>query len=146
WRIGDLNAAIIAGRALPSELNTSFDIFGNSRELGGGTSVYVAKNPPIGTLGSEAGFRVGDRILSLTVAGKRVTDLAAMKNYLNKPIAGKEILTEVGRRAAELPREEKISLQTPVSHDPLWTFYPRQDGNWVLWTPEGNFDAPPEML
>jgi WD40 repeat protein len=150
WRINDLNALMrAAGGNRPqrlnasSELRTQFGIFDNSS---GGKSVYVVTTPPAGTPGSEAGFRQGDRILDMLVSGQPVTELNQILDHLTKPIPGKELRLTIGRRRGASAPEDRIGLITTVSHDPLWTLYPQQDGNWVLWTPEGNFDASSEMI
>jgi WD40 repeat protein len=152
WRINDLNALIrrrVAGSnenlPRPSELLTSFGIFTDHRGRQFGESVYVAADPPAGSPGAEAGLRFRDRIIKLEESGRPVTGVKNILEILQNPVPGKELRMTVGRPFGGAA-EQELGIITTVSHDPLWTLYPQRDGNWVLWTPEGNFDASPEMI
>ncbi|MGH7128962.1 MAG: PDZ domain-containing protein, partial [Planctomycetaceae bacterium] len=115
---------------------------GRSNELGvavesqaGGAPVVRSVQPH--SPGWEAGFEAGQRILAVNCGGQ---DLAKdqFARCLNECLPDCELYVTVrpaGGGAGELV------LQTPVLRDPLWTLYPRHDGYWVLWTPDGYFDA-----
>ncbi len=104
------------------------------RELGmwidaGGTVTAVISGWP----GWEAGFAPGQRLSSLKLAGLDVaaTEIVSAMQQLSP---GRELFAEVS------VGPQRRHLLTPVRHDPLWTFYPRLNGRWVLWTPQGYFD------
>ena len=36
----------------------------------------------------------------------------------------------------------QLQLRTEVTHGPIWTLYPLLDGEWVVWGPNGEYEAP----
>jgi WD40 repeat protein len=94
------------------------------------------------TPGWEAGFEVGQRVVSLLVAGREVPARDLRRAFENL-IPGEELLVTV------VAAGKQRRLLTPVSYDPLWILYPQHDGFWVMWSPDGYFDSggeAPEQL
>lgn len=96
-------------------------------------SNLTVKQVQHGSPGWEAGFTTGQRIDKVVAAGRTVS-ARQMRSQIEHPVPGEELLVTVTDANA------KFNLQTPVRRDPLWTFYPRHDGEWVMWTPDGIYD------
>ena len=101
----------------------------------------ITSNPPLGSPGWEAGFRAGQQIRNLLIGGAQ-PKLSTWVDRLARPVPGREMLATV------IFQGKQIDLYSTISHEPLWTFYPQLDGQWVLATPPGHFEVSslPESL
>lgn len=88
-----------------------------------------------GSPGFYAGFRKGVRVKRLLVHGRSITGARNIAFALEHPLPGLEYFCVVESAGRE------VSLQTPVMHDALWTYYPRLDQKWVMWTPQGFYNT-----
>jgi WD40 repeat protein len=111
-----------------SELGVSFAQMGDS--------VVVQKVVEFSP-GWEAGFAVGQKIAAVMQAGNAIARTRWLET-LRQPTPGAQLYVEAMQDGG---RQAMIS---PVALDPLWTFYPQRDGNWILWTPQGYFDSSPD--
>jgi WD40 repeat protein len=116
----------LKGIANRRELGVEFQIDARTRFL------TVVRDPRIDSPGWEAGFRARQVVRTVEEDG-RIVAPAQWKAKLENPIPGRELTVEIQHLTA--------ALKTHVSHDPLWTLYPYQDGEWLLWTPQGTFDC-----
>ncbi|MCH8064284.1 MAG: hypothetical protein IIC90_00460 [Chloroflexi bacterium] len=111
------------------------------RDLGVGVGQVagrlIVKDIKPGSPGWEAGFEQGQQIVKVLVAGRKFLTVKKMKQALDEAIPGVELAVTVKAENRE------AVLVTPVSVDPLWTYYPQYDGYWTMWTPEGYFDEKP---
>ena len=120
-----------------NELGVQFGLRRNA--AGQGPYMTVLNDPPVDSPAAEAGFKAGQQLNRIQVNGVEVPP-NSWSEYLKAPTPGKELLATIVHNG------QAKTVQSLISHDPLWTLYPMADANWILWTPEGHFDASPGAM
>ena len=94
-----------------------------------------------GTSSARAGVRVGDKILSID--GKTLTEmyeLMLVGKFEYKPGDMVPVTLKRGDRSLDY----KMTLVPGYDFiEPLLSFYVGDDGQWIIWTPRGYYDASP---
>ena len=99
-----------------------------------GQSDLIVQSVVPGSIGHEAGFQPGMTIVQLKEGGV-VVPQSLVATKLTRPIPGRELFFQVSYQG------EPLTVQTPVSHDPVWTLYTFVDNKCIVATPQGFFDA-----
>ena len=94
-----------------------------------------------GTSSANAGVQVGDRIVSID--GKSLTemfDLMLLSKFDYKP--GQVVSVEMKRGEKKFEYEMKMTNGYDFS-EPILNFYMGDNGKWIIWHPQGYYDASP---
>ncbi|MGE0605954.1 MAG: hypothetical protein AB7O62_02430 [Pirellulales bacterium] len=106
-----------------------------------GKDVFVSADPDSNTPAWQCGLRKGQFLSKLEIDGVAVAKGPGMVSALVGAAPGSVVYLEGLTPTGQAGKFEKFSAKTPVNHEALWTFYPQQDGNWWIATPQGRFDA-----
>ncbi len=102
---------------------------------------FVREKPDPASLAWEAGFDQGQYLDIVRFRDQQQSgwwkELGGSRIYTINSSPGVELAVTVRRGGAA--GGKAFDIITPVSHDPLYTFYPQRDGDWFLYSPQGYF-------
>lgn len=91
-------------------------------------------------LGYQAGFLAGQEIRGVAreVDGRiEQVPRVEWKSVIEQAEPGKALIVDVDWKDGQ----RQLQLRTEVTHGPIWTLYPMLDGEWVVWGPNGEYEA-----
>ncbi len=101
----------------------------------------LVTNVRAGSPAEKAGIRVGDRFVSLD--GKSLSELSALQSSGQSPYkVGQRGLVTMDRGGVGYQADATL-VAGPDLVEPLLSLLVTPGNDWVLWTPEGYFDASP---
>ena len=130
-------------RGLEADANVRNELLVQFKEQDGELSVvpYKEDDPEVSSgPGVVAGFRNGQKILDVIVPREGVpekewnTPRERWKQTLEHPIPGRLLVAKVTESES---RAKPLTIVSYVLHEPLFTFCPLRDENWIVWTPSG---------
>jgi WD40 repeat protein len=94
---------------------------------------------PAGSSAQAAGIQIGDRLLAINgLSVASMLDRIANRRWDLQP--GQKVPVEIERNGQRYQVEVTLTAGSDLA-DPLLSLFIANDGEWVLWTPQGYYDA-----